>query len=143
MRLTRSQLDQLIAQARRDAPNETCGLIGGQNGRALRIYPLRNAAPNPRIHYLAHPEDLVAAVLDIEDAHGWQVVGIYHSHPASPAYPSPTDVRDASDPELKEPLYPDAVYILISLRDPAFAEVRGFTIRDEKISEVTLEIEEK
>ncbi len=143
MVLTRAQLDQLVAQARRDAPNETCGLIGGQNGRALKIYPLRNAAPNPRIHYLAHPEDLVAAVLDIEDARGGQVLAIYHSHPASPAYPSPTDVRDAFDPELNEALYPDATYILISLMNPQMAQVRGFKIQRGKISEVTLEMEEQ
>src|SRR5918911_637179 len=127
MRLTRSQLDQLIAQARRDAPNETCGLIGGQDGRALKIYPLTNVDENPRIRYLADPQELLYAIRDVEETNGWEVLAIYHSHPASPAYPSATDVGRA--------FYPDAVYILISLRNPEFAEVRGFNIRDEKISE--------
>ena len=134
MRLTPSQLNQLIAQARRDAPNETCGLIGGKNGRALQIYPLKNVDENPRIRYLADPQELLHAVRDVEEAHDWEVLAIYHSHPASPAYPSPTDVARA--------FYPDAVYILISLMNPDAVQVRGFHIRDEKISEVTLEIEE-
>jgi proteasome lid subunit RPN8/RPN11 len=135
MILTRSQLDQLIAQAQRDAPNETCGLIGGKDGRALQVYPLKNVDENPRVRYLADSQELFEAIRDVEDTKGWEVLSIYHSHPASPAYPSPTDVGRA--------FYPDAVYILISLMNPELAQVRGFQIKDEKISEVTLEIEEK
>jgi proteasome lid subunit RPN8/RPN11 len=134
MILTRSQVEQLVAQARRDAPNETCGLIGGQDGRALQIYPLKNVDNNPRVRYLAEPQELLHAIRDVEEAHDWQVLAIYHSHPASPAYPSPTDVARA--------FYPDAVYILISLMNPELAQVRGFEIKEEKISEITLQVEE-
>ncbi len=132
MILTSAQLERLIAQARADAPNETCGLIGGKDGRALQIYPLKNVDDNPRIRYLADPQDLLRAVREVEEAHNWEVLAIYHSHPASPAYPSPTDVERA--------FYPDAIYILISLRNPGLADVRGFTIQEAKITEVTLDV---
>lgn len=134
MKLTRSQIDQLIAQARRDAPDETCGLIGGQDGRALKLYPLTNVDDNPRVRYQADPLELLHAIRDVEEANDWQVLAIYHSHPASPGYPSPTDVARA--------FYPEAVYILISLMNPEIAQVRGFQITEGKVSEVTLEVEE-
>jgi [CysO sulfur-carrier protein]-S-L-cysteine hydrolase len=134
MILTRSQVEELVAQARREAPNETCGLIGGKDDRALQIYPLRNVDDNPRIRYLAEPLELLHAIRDVEEAHDWQVLAIYHSHPASPAYPSPTDVERA--------FYPDAVYVLISLMNPELAQVRGFQIKEEQISEITLQVEE-
>jgi [CysO sulfur-carrier protein]-S-L-cysteine hydrolase len=134
MILTRSQIDQLVAQARRDVPNETCGLIGGKDDRALQIYPLRNVDDDPRIRYLAEPLELLHAIRDVEEAHDWQVLAIYHSHPATRAYPSPTDVARA--------FYPDAVYILISLMNPELAQVRGFQIKEEKISEITLQVED-
>lgn len=134
MILTTEQIDQLVAQARRDAPNETCGLIGGRDERALRIYPLQNVDENPRVRYLAEPQELLQAIRDVEEGHDWQILAIYHSHPASPAYPSPTDVARA--------FYPDAIYILISLLNPELAQVRGFQIKDEKIAEVTLSVEE-
>ena len=134
MILTRSQVEQLVAQAKRDAPNETCGLIGGKDRRAHQIYPLRNVDENPRVRYMADPQELLHAIRDVEEGHDWEVLAIYHSHPASPGYPSPTDVARA--------FYPDAIYILISLMNPEMAQVRGFTISDGKISEITLEIEE-
>ena len=133
MILTSAQLAQLIAQARRDAPNETCGLIGGRDARALEIYPLKNIDASPRTCYFADPQELVRATLDIQ-VRGWQVLAIYHSHPASPAYPSPTDVART--------FYPDAIYIVISLLNPETTQVRGFQIHGSQISEVTLDIEE-
>jgi proteasome lid subunit RPN8/RPN11 len=133
--LTRTQLETIIAQARRDAPNETCGVIGGKDGRALQIYPLKNVDSDPRIRYDADPQELFAVVRDIEDTKGWEVLAIYHSHPATPAYPSATDVARA--------FYPDAIYLLISLANPDGAVVRGFEIKDGVVSEVTLEIVEE
>jgi proteasome lid subunit RPN8/RPN11 len=133
MRLTRDQLAQLIAQARVDAPNETCGIIGGKNNRALKIYPLKNTDPEPRTRYNCDPQELYAALCDIE-ANGWEHLAIYHSHPATSAYPSPTDIARA--------FYPDAIHLLISLAHPEQTTVRAFRIVEGKISEITLEIEE-
>ena len=135
MTLTSSQLEQLIAQARQDAPNETCGIIGGKAGRALKIYPLQNVAENPVIHYKPDAQALFEAVDEIEWKNDWEVLALYHSHPASPAYPSPTDVRESG-------LYKDSnvIFILISLMHPKLNQVRGFYIRSDGITEVTLDI---
>jgi proteasome lid subunit RPN8/RPN11 len=134
MQLTREQLEQLIAQARGDAPNETCGIIAGREGRALKIYALKNVNPDPRIRYNVDPNELLHALREMEDL-GWEHLAIYHSHPATPAYPSPTDIARA--------FYPDVVYMLISLMNPEQATLRGFRIIDGKVEEITLEIEDE
>jgi [CysO sulfur-carrier protein]-S-L-cysteine hydrolase len=134
MRLTRDQLRRLIAQARRDAPNETCGIIAGKEERATKILPLKNIDSEPRVRYNADPTELLHALREIED-NDWEHLAIYHSHPASPAYPSPTDIARA--------FYPNAVYLLISLMNPEQATVRAFRIVEDQVSEITLEIEDE
>jgi proteasome lid subunit RPN8/RPN11 len=133
MRLTRGQLEQLIAQARTDAPNETCGVINGKDGRALKIYPMKNVDAEPRTRYNCAPQELWNAFHEIEE-NGWEHLAIYHSHPATAAYPSPTDIARA--------FYPDAVYLVVSLMNPAQAVVRGFRIVDGRVTEITIDIEE-
>jgi proteasome lid subunit RPN8/RPN11 len=132
--LTNIQLGQVIDLAKRDAPNETCGIIGGKNNRALKIFALPNDSPEPRVEYNAAPLALLEAFREIE-SRGWEHLAIYHSHPASPAYPSPTDIARA--------FYPDVIYLLVSLMNPRQASVRSFRIIEGKVEEVTLEIEEK
>ena len=73
MILTREQLEQLIAQAKRDVPFETCGIIGGKDGRALKIYPLKNLDPDPRIRYQADPQQQLQALREIDDS-GWDLL---------------------------------------------------------------------
>ena len=96
--------DEIAAHARAEAPKECCGLIAGHGDRATRIVPCTNASPTPEVRYQLKE---LRAVIDIEDA-GEELVAIYHSHPRSPAYPSPTDRREAH--------WPDARYVLVSLR---------------------------
>ncbi len=131
--------DQIVAHARHEAPNEACGLIVGDRaaedgGRALRWIPTRNALASP-YRYEIDPEDLLRATIETDDA-GEVIWGIVHSHVASPARPSPTDLRQA--------LYPDALYLLVSLdsaaADPATgaASVRAWRIVDGGVHEVRL-----
>ena len=134
MQLTRDQLETLVAQAQRDAPNETCGIIAGKGERAAKILPLKNIDPEPHVRYNADPTELLHALREIED-NDWEHMAIYHSHPASPAYPSPTDIARA--------FYPNAIYLLISLMNPEQATVRAFRIIEEQVSEITLEIEDE
>ncbi len=131
MILTQAQLDQLVEQARQDAPHETCGMIGGKDGRALKIYPLKNIHETPVTRYYADPLDILAAEQDI-DAHGWEVVSIYHSHPATRAYPSETDLGLA--------FWPNAVYIIISLMNPDAPKAHGYFLDNATITETNLEI---
>jgi proteasome lid subunit RPN8/RPN11 len=134
MQLLHQQLAQLIAHARRDAPHEACGVIAGKDGRALAIFPLTNVAREPRTQYNADPHELLSA-FQAMDTHNWEHLAIYHSHPATEAYPSATDVARA--------FYPDTIYILISLVNPAQPNVRAFRIVEQKISEQVLEVSDE
>jgi [CysO sulfur-carrier protein]-S-L-cysteine hydrolase len=102
--------EQMIDHARREVPNEACGLLSGslERGTASAYHPARNADASPFV-YTVHPEDLVRIVFAIEDA-GEDLVAIFHSHTHTPAVPSPTDRRQAQ--------YPDAFYVLVTLSDP-------------------------
>ncbi len=130
LKLSSRLIDQMIAQARTEAPLETCGVLGGRDGQAMALYPIANALRST-VRYQAEPEGLLAAFLDIE-AHGWDIIGIYHSHPAGPEEPSATDIAEA--------YYPDAVYIIISLAH-APPSIRGFRIVNKQVSPVALEVE--
>jgi [CysO sulfur-carrier protein]-S-L-cysteine hydrolase len=131
----------LVAHARAEAPNEACGLIAGRaaaadGGLATGWLPARNRAASP-LRYEIHPDDLVRAVLALDDA-GEVIWAIVHSHVRSAARPSPTDVSLA--------FYPDALYVLVSLSpaeaDPATGaeSVRAWRIVDGQVFEVALDV---
>jgi proteasome lid subunit RPN8/RPN11 len=116
-----SHRDELIARARAADPNECCGLIGGDNGLAKSIYPLRNVAQNSQVSYEAAPEELFAAQRLMRER-GEQLLAIYHSHPrAEEPLPSDTDVRLA--------YYPDATYLIVGLAGSSPA-LRAFVISE-------------
>lgn len=123
--IPRSLADAMIAHARAEAPLEACGIIGGSGERALRFYPARNADRSP-VRYTVHPEDQLRILWELEER-GEELWGIFHSHPRSEAYPSPTDVRFA--------YYPEAYYVIASLADPARPVLRAFRIVDGHITE--------
>jgi proteasome lid subunit RPN8/RPN11 len=97
---------QVIAHARSEAPREACGILAGVAPRVNRVYRLRNIADSPATRYLADPSGQLAAFEDMERT-GVQLLAIYHSHPGSPAVPSPTDLSLA--------FYPDACHVIVSL----------------------------
>lgn len=142
LKLTAEQRAAMIAHVRAAAPNEGCGMLGGTDGTVRQVFPARNAAASP-IRYTIHPADLLRIVRTVEYERDWQIVGIFHSHVASPAYPSATDVAEAEfdigGGELAE-RYPGAVHVIISLANPAAPDVRGFTIRQGEIREVPLQV---
>jgi proteasome lid subunit RPN8/RPN11 len=147
-------VQQLIAHARHEAPNEACGLILGSapaadGGLARSFVPTRNAAASP-YRYEIDSRDLLRLTLDADDRDEmfWAIV---HSHTHTPARPSPTDIGLA--------LYPDALYILVSLADagdvatdaadsvsgdPAHPSpsVRAWRIVERQVFEVALEVTE-
>jgi proteasome lid subunit RPN8/RPN11 len=130
LKLPQAHVDEIIAHAREDAPNECCGIIAGNNGDATKLYRAINAEASP-FRYSVDPKDLLRIYRDIE-SNDWDVLGIYHSHTHTEAYPSPTDVRLAA--------WPDAHYILVSLEDEASPVVRSFRILDGEIEEEELEV---
>jgi proteasome lid subunit RPN8/RPN11 len=98
---------QIFAYAQEAAPDECCGLIGGDGERASSLYPMRNVAANAQVAYEAAPEDLFAAQRQMRER-GEQLIAIYHSHPrAAEPQPSESDVRLA--------YYPQAIYFIVGL----------------------------
>jgi proteasome lid subunit RPN8/RPN11 len=122
-------VDEMIAHAREDAPNECCGMIGGRDDAATTVYRSINAEASP-LRYSLDASDQFRIMKEMEES-GEELVGIYHSHTASAAHPSQTDVNLAA--------YPDAVYVIVSLQD-AELDVRGFWIRDGRIEETELDV---
>ncbi len=130
MRIPRQMVEEMVAHAREEAPNECCGMIGGADGSATTVYRSINAEASP-LRYSLDASDQFRIMQEIEKR-GEELVGIYHSHTGSAAYPSQTDVNLAA--------YPDAVYVIVSLEDPQNPDVRGFWIRDGQIDEAELDV---
>jgi proteasome lid subunit RPN8/RPN11 len=122
--------DDIVAHARAGLPNEACGILAGRDGRAERFYPAQSDEPSP-FYYRIDSREQIRIIGEIEDA-GMDVVGIYHSHTSSPAYPSRTDVEQA--------FWPDAVYVIVSLAGGG-ADVKGFRIADGDVADEPLAFE--
>lgn len=121
----------LVAHARSDHPYEVCGLLAGAAGRPTRHYRVPNAARSMTF-YNMDPKALLVAMRDIDD-HDDDLLAIYHSHSHTEAYPSVTDVRLA--------FYSQAVYLIVSLQDPAVPVVRAFDIVDGQVTERALVVD--
>jgi proteasome lid subunit RPN8/RPN11 len=141
VRIARSLLDQIVAQARAEAPNECCGIVASRDGEAVELYKLRNAAASP-LRYEIDSHDLFRASVSIEDA-GLEIGIIYHSHTRTAPEPSETDINLAN--------YPDAIYLIVGVKDPGRDELRAWRIVKSEIdgappkvevSEVQLEVDE-
>ncbi|WP_215550204.1 M67 family metallopeptidase [Amycolatopsis sp. CA-230715] len=134
LRIRRELVDEIVAHARRDHPDEACGVIAGPEGSDTpeRYIPMLNAARSPTF-YEFDSGDLLKLYREMNARDEVPVV-IYHSHTATEAYPSRTDVSYASEP--------DAHYVLVSTRDPEQHEFRSYRIVDGTITEEQVEIEE-
>jgi proteasome lid subunit RPN8/RPN11 len=124
--------DAIIAHARRDHPDEACGVVAGPAGsdRPERFIPMTNAERSPTFYRFDSLEQLrVWREMDDRDE---EPVVIYHSHTATEAYPSRTDVSYASEP--------GAHYVLVSTRDPDAVELRSYRIVDGQVTEEPVEV---
>ena len=124
LELPRAMIDQVIAHARRDHPDEACGVIAGKDGAATRVVEMANAERSPTFYRFDAVEQL-RVWRSMDDADEVPLV-IYHSHTATEAHPSRTDISLASEP--------DAHYLLVSTRAEA-EEVRSFRIVDGVVTE--------
>jgi proteasome lid subunit RPN8/RPN11 len=145
MRISRDIRDQILEHAREEVPNECCGLIGGKDDEARTIYRARNAEASP-LRYNLDPQDQIRISGEMEDR-GEELAAIYHSHTASPAYPSQTDINLAlmdrrEDGEVvgKEPVFPGVLYVIASLADGE-DPLRAFRIEEDGVTEVDLTVE--
>jgi proteasome lid subunit RPN8/RPN11 len=123
---------RILAHARADHPDEACGVIAGPAGsdRPERFIPMINAERSPTFYRFDSMEQLrVWRAMDERDE---EPVVIYHSHTATEAYPSRTDIAYASEP--------GAHYVLVSTRDPQKAEFRSFRISDGTVTEEEIRV---
>ena len=132
LRIDRAIHDEIVAHARRDHPDEACGVVAGPEGsdRPERFVPMLNAARSPTF-YEFDSGDLLALYRDL-DARGEEPVVVYHSHTATEAYPSRTDISYASEP--------GAHYVLVSTRSEEQTEFRSFRIVDGEVTEEPVEV---
>jgi [CysO sulfur-carrier protein]-S-L-cysteine hydrolase len=123
---TRPLYNTMLAHVLSDPTQEMCGLLAGRAGVVDRVWPVPNALHSP-VAYRMDGSEFATAMIGCE----FEPLGIFHSHPAGPPVPSPTDIAEAA--------YPDAVYVVISLQIMP-PSVRAFRIVDEQVAEVQLDI---
>lgn len=134
LKIAQGLIDEIVAHARRDHPDEACGVIVGPVGsdRPERFIPMLNAARSPTF-YEFDATELLALYRDLDDRDEEPVV-VYHSHTATEAAPSRTDVALASEP--------GAHYLLVSTAHPDQDEVRSWRIVDGETTEEPVEVVE-
>lgn len=139
--LTEAQYAEIVAHGREGKPLEICGLLGGhsedENHVVDAVYPITSDDHSP-LTYSLNASEHMRAEKDIR-GRGLEVIGIYHTHPATVAYPSVTDVARAHWGEWDDLLYPNVSYLIVSLRDPANPEPHSFKINGRRIPEDILE----
>ncbi|MFQ5408170.1 MAG: M67 family metallopeptidase, partial [Anaerolineales bacterium] len=126
--LTRAQCDRMVAHVHAGLPNEACGLLGGVGEVVRGVYPIENVAASP-VRYTMDPVAQVRAMVAIENE-GWQLLGIFHSHPTGPPHPSPTDIAQA--------YYPDSVYVICAPDGRGEWRVKGFNLSGGAVAAVPL-----
>jgi proteasome lid subunit RPN8/RPN11 len=128
--LDKNYADEMVAHARAEAPNECCGILAGVNDRVIKLYRTTNTEHSPYRYNIEHQEML--AIYKEMQENRWNLLGIYHSHTHTQAYPSPTDMKSI--------VLPGSIYFIISLSNPDQAIIRGFHILEGKITEKKLRI---
>jgi proteasome lid subunit RPN8/RPN11 len=126
--ISKTDLQKIFDHCDREYPSEACGILAGRSGNVDKVYTMTNAEPSPSF-YLMDPQEQFRVMKEIRQA-GMELIGIYHSHTGSQAYPSGTDVGLA--------YYPEAVYLIVTLMDRKKPAARAFTIVDGTIAEVEL-----
>ena len=130
MRIRRAVLDAIVAHARADAPLECCGLLIGSAGLIDESFPVKNVLES-RVAFEVDPAGHFAAIKQARASHR-SVLGAYHSHPASDAIPSETDIREANDPQF--------LHVIVSLASAELG-IRGYRISGSDVTEVKLTID--
>ena len=138
LNIKKSDLQVVVDHCLAAVPNEACGMLGGKDGSVEKAYCMKNAKPGTD-YYEMDPDEQFRVMKDIRDS-GLKLIGLFHSHPHSQAYPSSVDVNQAYWPGTQLPNYPDAVYVIVTLMDRAKPVARGFSIDEGKVTEVKLNV---
>lgn len=119
LRVRTDCLAEMIKEAKEAAPLEACGILAGRDGVVTKVYAMKNVDVRPDVRYFMEPTEQLQTAKEMR-SEGLKMLGIYHSHPLSPARPSAVDVTMA--------FYPDVAYVIVSLAMGGDAEVRTFRI---------------
>lgn len=136
LRISQAYVDAIVAHARRDFPDEACGVIVGpaDSDAAARLIPMTNADRSPTF-FRFDPAEQLALYREL-DANDEEIVVVYHSHTSTEAYPSRTDISYAAEPQ--------AHYLLVSVAETGAengpAEVRSYKILDGEVTEEEIDI---
>jgi [CysO sulfur-carrier protein]-S-L-cysteine hydrolase len=131
MRIAQALVDDIVAHARADDPNECCGLVSSRDGDAVNVYRTTNTEAS-RFRFVIDPSEQLRIYTEIEDA-GLDLGAIYHSHTRSEPYPSQTDINFAKD-------WPGVLWIIVGLANGE-PEVRTYEIRAGEVADAALEIQ--
>ena len=131
MYITNAERNAIIAHAKREAPNEACGILAGKKQKVEKIYEMTNTNKSAMTFFM-DPKEQLKAMKEIRNR-GLEMVGIYHSHTHRDAYPSAHEVELA--------YYPEASYVIVSIRDKNSPSVRSFKILEGRITEEEVVIE--
>jgi len=138
VRIDREALSVIVAHARRDAPNECCGLLVGRPGEILEAVPASNGASESTRRYEIPPVDYFAQIrrcrqISAAQSENFAVIGAYHSHPRGGPDPSETDTAQA---------FRDFVFLIVGLAGAAGGmEIRAYTLDGEALVAVELIVE--
>lgn len=130
VRIRPELIDEIVAHARETAPEECCGVVTGANGTAAAVERAENEFAHAMRYRIAADE--MFRIYKLADARGEEMLAFYHSHPRSEAYPSQTDINEASG-------LPESLHLICSLENPDEPVVRAFAIKGNEIEEVALD----
>jgi len=125
------QKKEILEHVRNSLPHEACGILAGKEGKVEKVYKMTNTSDSPETCYFMDPKEQLRIMKEIRNC-GLEMVGIYHSHTGSEAYPSARDIELA--------FYPEAVYVIVSLKDINNPVVRAFRIVEGKILEEEVKV---
>jgi proteasome lid subunit RPN8/RPN11 len=132
VRIERALLDRIVAHARRDYPNECCGMIAMRDGAAVAIHEATNVAASP-LRFEVEGREIIRAQDAFEDD-GAEMGAIYHSHTRSEPYPSQTDVNFARG-------WPGVEWLIVGVRRNGEPAVRSYRIDDGVIEEIEVQVD--
>jgi [CysO sulfur-carrier protein]-S-L-cysteine hydrolase len=131
VRIESALLERIVAHARRDFPNECCGMLGVRDGRAVAIHEATNLAASP-LRFEVEGREILHAQDAFEDE-GAELGAIYHSHTRSEPYPSQTDINFAAG-------WPGVEWLIVGLRRDGEPTVRSYRIEDGVVREVEVDV---
>lgn len=131
LKIKKDFFEKIVGHCKQESPNEACGLLAGKDGIVKKVFETINLDKSPE-SFLMDPKEQLRITKEIRNS-GLEMIGIYHSHLASEAYPSEDDLKLA--------FYPDVSYVIITVKDKNNPKIRSFKIIEGRISEEEVRIE--